>query len=240
MDYVIKRASALSADDLAAKGLTGIPQDWPIELALYVDSVPDGFEQISDSDLNLLKANNQAAYDAWLKALQPIYQIATTQEVVVKSGALVASISAPIDNNPFAVPTYRTKYNATTSWVDVEVNSQAVNDFHMTAERYVAGGELLIKGAQEGDYVTAEVTDIDGVIPSPYRAALCENFPTVACYIERWWICPSASDYSTVELDTSPLNAKISAGLYLRLTYFAANSGNTRRMAINYRLTKKL
>ena len=240
MDYAIKRASALTAEDLAAKGLTGIPADWPVEIYPYEDPLLDGFERITDEDLALLGANNQASYDAWLQALRPIQQVTNpTQEVVVKSGNLTAAITAPLDNNPFAVPTYRTKYNATSNWIAVEPDSSAPNDFLLTAERYIAGGQLLVQNATMGDYVTAEVIDRDCVIPLQYRVALCENYPTVALYIERWWINPTA-EFITVDLDTAPLNAKISAGLYLRVTYHASAAGTTRQLAINYKLTKKL
>ena len=240
MNYIIKQASSLTAEEQAALGITGIPAAWPIEMYPFNDVVPDGFIEISEEDLTTLRTNNQAAYDAWLQSLRPIVQVTNpTQEVVVKSGTLTAAISTPLDNNPFAVPTYRTKYNATQSWVDVQPEAIITNDFHLTAERYVAGGQLLIQNASKGDYVTAEVCDVDGVIPAPYRAALCENYPTVALYVERWWVNPTA-EFITIDLDTAPLNAKISAGLYLRVTYCAAAGGSTRSLAINYKLTKKL
>ena len=94
MDYIIERASALTAERLQQLGITGIPADWPIEMYPYTGTVPDGFEQISDTDLTLLKANNQAAYDAWLQTLRPI-QPATpsTQEVVVTASPAFSSKS---------------------------------------------------------------------------------------------------------------------------------------------------
>ena len=143
-------------------------------------------------------------------------------------------------NPPFAEPTYRTKRNATQSIVSIEPDNYQNIDFLMTAERYVAGGLIIIENAVFGDYLTAEVIDIDGVIPSLYRAALCENWPTVALYVEKAWILASGDIMTKMEMDTYPLNAKISAGLYLRITYHAINSGSTRRVAVNYYLTKKL
>ena len=72
MDWIIKKASALSTEEQAALGITGIPQNWPIEKFPYTGVVPEGFEQISDEDLDLLIFNNQAAYDAWLQAKRPV------------------------------------------------------------------------------------------------------------------------------------------------------------------------
>jgi hypothetical protein len=152
---------------------------------------------------------------------------------------LITTISGIVDTNPFAVPTYRTKYNATDAWISIEPSSTATNDFKLTSERYVAGGQLMVKDAAEGDYITAEVRDVDGIIPSPYRAALCEAHPTVAMYVEKWWINPSGG-YTIFDLDTAPLNAKIPAGMYLRVTYYASSSGTQRKIAVNYKLTKKL
>lgn len=86
MDLLVKKASALSSDDLAAEGLTGIPADWPIESFPYVgQSIPDGFEQMTDTDMQALKDNNQAAYDAWLNSLRPLPAATQPTPVSVKS-----------------------------------------------------------------------------------------------------------------------------------------------------------
>jgi hypothetical protein len=157
----------------------------------------------------------------------------------------VAVVSEP-DPPPFATPTYRTKRSAVAALTSVAANTSEVIDFQMTAERYVSGGEILVENAELGDYVTAEVYDADSVIPSPYRAALCEAWPSVATYIEKSFITVqtpgsvTAGAITVKTVDTYPLNAKITAGLYLRVTYFAVNSGLTRRVAVNYHLTKKL
>ena len=66
MDFIIKKASALTEEEKGSKGLTDIPSDWPIESYPFSGSVPSGFEQISEEDLNTLKTSNQAAYDAWV------------------------------------------------------------------------------------------------------------------------------------------------------------------------------
>jgi hypothetical protein len=147
---------------------------------------------------------------------------------------------------PFAQPLYRTKRNATASTVTVSPGSNSSIGIQITAERYVSGGCLVIENAEFGDYVTAEVSDTDGVIPSPYRSALCENWPVVAMYIEKEYIkvnTPGSIQAGSVtihEIDTAPLNAKITPMLYLTVTYYAVNAGLDRRLAANYYLTKKL
>jgi hypothetical protein len=151
--------------------------------------------------------------------------------------------------DPFALPLYRTKRNATPSVQTVGQNTTQTIDFQMTSEQYVSGGVLIVKNGRLGDYVTAEVYDKDSVIPSAYRAALCENWPTVASYIIKEFIEVSHDKDVTQDVDayvdkhlvdTYPLNAKITAGLYLRMTYHTADKANTRTFAVNYRLTTKL
>lgn len=144
------------------------------------------------------------------------------------------------DPTPFAQPTYRTKRNATASVLSVAPNSDGEVAFLITEERYISGGCLIVYNAQPGDYVVAEVEDIDGVIPVPYRAALCENHPVIAKYIEKEWVKADPNGVTVHEINTYPLNAKLSAGIYLCLHYYAANSGTARQVYINYYLTKKL
>jgi len=150
----------------------------------------------------------------------------------------VTSLPEP---QPFAVPAYRTKRAATASLATCAANASATIDYLLTAERYVTGGKLIVENAVLGDYITAEVYDTDSVIPSPYRAAMCEAWPSVGKYIEKEWIDTSGGGSTfSHEINTYPLNAKITAGLYLRVTYNAVNSGSTRNIAVNYYLTKKL
>jgi hypothetical protein len=143
---------------------------------------------------------------------------------------------------PFAKPTYRTKRNATASLINVAPGESQTIDYILPAERYVSGGALIVKNAQLGDYITASVYDgyMGGVIPVPYRASLAEAWPVVGLYIEKEWVTVSGNLISRHTIDTYPLNAKISAGLMLRVTYHACAEGEARTVAINYTLTKKL
>lgn len=151
----------------------------------------------------------------------------------------VVQVSSLPEPQPFAQPTYRTKRDATASWVDCLENADTPIDFTMAQERYVSGGDIIIKDAKEGDWISAEVMDTLGVIPAPYRAALCEAHPVVASYIPKMWIEPKEG-YKMFSIDTYPLNAKISAGLVLRITYHSSAIAGTRKIAVNYHLTKKL
>jgi hypothetical protein len=148
-------------------------------------------------------------------------------------------VTSQPDPVPFAQPTYRTKRDADTSWTTCAENIVTHSDFQLTAERYVSGGDIIFKDSKEGDYLSAEVRDVNGVIPEAYRAALCEAHPIVAVYINKLWVMP-VSGYGSINIDTYPLNAKISAGLYLRVSYHATSEAGDRKMAVNYHLTKRL
>lgn len=149
---------------------------------------------------------------------------------------LKGNLNCITDTPPFAKPTYRTKNNAISNIASVPINSSLNIDLLISEERYVSGGTMIVENATLGDYITAEVVDKDGAIPEAYRADLCENYPTVNIYVEKMWIDPQ----NPTILDTRPLNAKITAGLYLRITYYAINEGSTRKVAINYDMQKAL
>ena len=140
---------------------------------------------------------------------------------------------------PFAQPDYRTKRDATTGWISCASNDTQEIDFQLSEERYVTGGEIIFSGTKKGDYITAEVADPGNLIPEAYRSALCESHPTVARYIVKKWIKPT-DGFDSFTIDTYPLNAKISAGLVLRVTFHASAAEGTRELAVNYHLTKKL
>jgi hypothetical protein len=141
---------------------------------------------------------------------------------------------------PFAEPTYRTKFNAIDNIITVPVNESTVIDYRLTTEKYVSGGCIIIQNAEFGDYITAEVYDKDSIIPEAYRSFLCENWPSVCKYIEKQFLKVIDSSNCINEINTAPLNAKINAGLYLRVTYYPTNVGLDRNVCLNYYLTKKL
>jgi hypothetical protein len=150
-------------------------------------------------------------------------------------------ISKQVEPKPFAEPTHRTKRNAVSAPVTCAINASTNLDFQLTEERYVSGGVLVAQNWEFGDYITAEIHDKDGVIPEAYRAATCEAWPTVASYITKEFVEPHAvSGYGRAFIDTRPLAAKVTAGLYLRVVYTTLNSGSARQVIVNYHLAKKL
>lgn len=161
-------------------------------------------------------------------------QVASTDE---SRAATVQQIAPP----PFAKPDYRTKRNGTAEKTTVAINTSGNIDYVLPEERYVYGGEIIIVNAQPGDYLTAEIHDPLSIIPEPYRVALCENWPTVAVYVEKAWVhAVNPSGTIVQKINTYPLNAKITPGLALRITYHTANSGVDRDVYVNYYLSKKI
>lgn len=144
------------------------------------------------------------------------------------------------ETQPFAIPSYRTKRMAIAAPVLCPKNSTTEILYKLTQEFFTKGGCLIVENPQFGDYVFAEVVDIDGVIPAPYRAALCEAWPVVAAYILKEYVEVNGATLVVHRIDTQPLSAKITSGLYLSLHYVAVNSGVDRNMLINYYMNKRL
>ena len=153
----------------------------------------------------------------------------------------VVPVKAEIEKEPpFAEPTYRTKYDATDELITCEPDTVTSIDFEMPEELYVHGGAIVVKNAKFGDSIVAQVRDDAGLIPEAYRAALCEAWPVVAEYVPKQFIHYLGGEYTVHCICTKPLNAKITAGLTLRIAYDATAEGLDREVAVNYMLTKKL
>lgn len=186
---------------------------------LYKSSIPDFITSIT-----------QMQNDADKLDFETNFKTAANDKVNTRE------ISKLPDSQPFATPSFRTKRDATSEIVEIAPGSSGSIDYTITEERYVHGGKLIVSGNEMGDRFEAEVIDLNGVIPAPYRAAMCENYPTVAKYIESEWMEKSGVH----EINTYPLNAKVTANLVLRVTYFTTSAGSNRQVGINYYLTKKL
>lgn len=134
---------------------------------------------------------------------------------------------------PFAVPSYAINHDGITAPVTCTKNATTNVDYLIPADKYIFGGELLLKDVQFGDKVDASVVDVDAIIPEVARAATCENWPTVSTYIVNHYVdCRSSTGY--VAVDTRPLCSKILAGLYLRVSVTCVNSGVDRTAAMTY------
>ena len=196
---------------------------------------------IEDSDLESLRKDTQFMHDVADSLAEISSESSTFTDPIkawdyIQGSQIEAKVVEQPEQHPFASPDYRTKMAKTPSMVNIAPGSSEVIDLVITEERHVAGGKLILKNAEFGDYVSAEVIDLNNVIPEIYRPVICENHPTVAKYVEGMWIEPGKKN----EIDTKPLNAKITAGLVLRVTYYATTEGGNRSCGINYYLTKKL
>ena len=172
----------------------------------------------------------------------------TQGEIDTLAALVAAHVATPLPDNQvrpvavvsktvFADPEYRTKWDATSAVVEVPANQSAPVDFQLNEERYISGGMAIVKNAELGDWVEGMIYDKDNVIPEPYRAATCEGHPVVNKYVLKMYINPILGQG---EIDTAPLSAKVSAGLYVRLIYHAVNSGQTRQVVMNLKMSKKL
>lgn len=148
-------------------------------------------------------------------------------------------ISKTPDPSPFALPTYRTKRLKTTSIETCAPSAEVEIRFKLPADLYSQGGAVIVQNARIGDYIFAEVEDLDGIIPEAYRAATCEAWPIVATYIEGMWV-EFTGEFTVVALDTRPLIALLKKDLYLCLHYCATNEGIDRKIGVNYYMNKKL
>lgn len=210
----------------------------PIAVDAYFE-IKESLEVLYKSDIDLI--NDILSGDVKMSK-DGVSDIDDANEALDFLKGLISDVNvvSATEPAPFAKPDYRTKLNATDSIVTIAPDSIVPVDFLMTEERYVSGGDLLIEGAKIGDYVTAEVYDKDGVIPAPYQAALCEAHPSVAKYIEKAWIMVEDGSFTKHTINTYPLNAKITPGLYLRVTYHSTAEAGDRKVGITYHLTKKL
>jgi hypothetical protein len=143
---------------------------------------------------------------------------------------------------PFASSTYRNKHDGSPE-VSCPDNAATIIDFQLTAARGCYGGELIVLGAQFGDWISAEVYDTNSIVPTQVRSALCEAWPSVAKYIiKKYMPVDGVSHTVSVGIDTRPLIASVNAGLFLRITYnaVAAAGAPTRLAAANYFLVASL
>jgi hypothetical protein len=157
----------------------------------------------------------------------------------LKGSIISSKITDMVDPHPFAQPLYRTKRMKTSAIATVAPGATNEILFQLPSELYTNGGCMIVENAKIGDYIYAEVEDVDSLIPAPYRAALCEAWPVVGQYIIGEWV-EVQGQYSVHKINTAPLIAKITPGLYLSMHYVASSEGVDRKVAVNYYMNKKL
>lgn len=156
-------------------------------------------------------------------------------------GMFPLHIDADVSSTPpFAQPLHRTKRSAIAAPVTCAKNAATDVEYLLPYDKYCKGGVLIVKNADFGDYVEAKVYDKDSVIPEAYRSALCEDWPTVSTYIEKEFVEYLGATYTVHKIRTDPLTARITTGLYVRLTYHAIDSGVDRVVLMNCDMTKEI
>ena len=99
-------------------------------------------------------------------------------------------------------------------------------DFKITgASEYVQGGQILFQNAAWGDYITAQVVDVDNVLG--YGAGTVLN-----TYIKKRYIHP---DLKKSELEV-PYAGLVPQNTYLRIKYTSVGTSTDVDVAVNYSL----
>jgi hypothetical protein len=216
-----------------------VPGVWPANVVELGDgtTLPDGTYQLMTlDDFINYKSIYQSTYDTWYLA----YMASLPAN---QAAALNVSVSSLPAAQPFATPTYRNKHDAVPAPVTCPDNTATAIDYQIAATEYTYGGEIIVQGAEFGDWLSAEIYDKDSIIPSFARSALCEAWPSVAKYIIKKYLpVEEAGETVSAIIDTRPLIAQIPAGLYLRVTYnaIAATDAPDRKAIVNYFLLKAL
>lgn len=134
MRYIIKQASQYTADEKAQLGITGIPDAWPVEMYQYWGgAIPVGFHEISDDDLAILKANNQAAYDSWVATIKIETIVQDEPKLVTLSSPAAPDLKPYTQSSPRPIGTY----TVFTSRGDTDTgygDGQAFNLFHRVGD----------------------------------------------------------------------------------------------------------
>jgi hypothetical protein len=97
----------------------------------------------------------------------------------------------------------------------------------MTEDVYIDGGMIYAENGKVGDWIKAEVIDIDNIFGFGANTVLYT-------YIEKWFIIPN--DKTTIQ---TPYSGKINAGLYLKITYTSTGTSDVTIFG-NYRLHRRL
>lgn len=105
-------------------------------------------------------------------------------------------------------------------------NSTTDIDFKVTGDaEYVQGGQIIFENAAWGDYITAQVVDVDNVLGYGAGTVLNE-------YIKKRYLHP---DLKHSELEV-PYAGKVPQNCYLRIKYVSVGTVLDVNVAVNYSL----
>lgn len=108
----------------------------------------------------------------------------------------------------------------TTAWTQCPAGATAIDLPALAEERWVDGGEVVVKDANPGDWVTFSVVHpVYGVVET---------------FVPSWTVVPG-----TGRTTLSAYPARVPAGMILRMTYTNTVGGTTPGCAVNYRLHKR-
>jgi hypothetical protein len=226
MDFIIKKALSLTEEEKTLRGIVGIPDNWPIEKYQYVDTIPENFELISEENLNLLIANNQTDYDAWLQSLRPIIQLPAPAPMAVQTQfertdivLKVGCQEATFDENGFA-----------------EVSIKVPGTPGTEDGRYVAGGYAFTDSYTFGDRITKiQVVDIDNILGYGAETVVKTYHDQDLIEGEQgWFMWPAPQVGGEIEIDPMGYYGFIPAGLYLEIYFQRAASGTATKVYIDY------
>jgi hypothetical protein len=97
----------------------------------------------------------------------------------------------------------------------------------MTEDVYIDGGMIYAENGKVGDWIKAEVVDVDNMYGFGANTVLYT-------YIEKWFIIPN--DKTIIQ---TPYSGKISAGMYLKITYTSTGDTDVSIFG-NYRLHRRV
>ncbi len=172
MDMIVKKASALSPEEKSSRGLTGIPNGWPIES--YPDpggDVPEGCERMSEEDLILYRANLQADYDVWHASIFAAAQLMPSPVQTVHIEGYEAPPKTPDGRNLVAANRIPAGYNIFPTGSGDNMETGAFNGgpdillskvnpgvvFQLKHAFYAVGGRVIWEGASLDDYFDAQL-----------------------------------------------------------------------------------
>lgn len=196
----------------------GVDEELVIDSSWYVDSV---IEAVSQKEFAIF--NSVGVIEGVKEQLQWL-----------QSNPDISVVRMPAPS-PFSEPSFCVKRDAISSIATVSKNSSLNIDFKMLHTRFTHGGVLFGENIMLGDYVSACIIDLDGIIPEFMRGQFVD-YPIVTTYVVKEFIKPVGCH----EINTYPMGGEVGQGLYLRITYNATDSGEDRKIAINYYLAEKL
>jgi len=131
----------------------------------------------------------------------------------LKTGATLSSDGVPLARTTAFADATNFRFRGTAMEGTATKTSTTNIDFKLTEERYLNGGQMIIKNHVIGDYVKFQVIDKDNILGYGSNVVLDE-------FISKWYI----TDTSTQPEILLAYPAKIVANLYIRIIYVSVGT----------------